>query len=176
MQGEKVGGRVASWVAGVVGVWAGVAALGALVAALMSPQWTVVREPIVLSEVYPPHTDPHYGHSLVVLGEPPPPMQEVVGRGLEEHDGVGEHESEEGERGEGAFMTHEHDQQQQKYQHKQQYQHQQQPLPEGSSHTVLTTITFRLGLWTVCPHLNTTHIQHLHLRKFASSENKPPQG
>ena len=53
MQGEKVGGRVATWVAGVVGVWAGVAALGALVAALLSPQWALVREPMMVEEEPP---------------------------------------------------------------------------------------------------------------------------
>lgn len=106
MQGEKVGGRVATWVAGVVGVWAGVAALGALVAALLSPQWALVREPMMVGE------------------EPPAREVHEAWQGL-------------GVAGEG---------------HDQQHQHQSEVSP------VLTTVTFRLGLWTACPHINTSHL------------------
>ncbi|KAK4304415.1 hypothetical protein Pmani_023641 [Petrolisthes manimaculis] len=150
MQGEKVGGRVASWVTGMVGVWAGVAALGALVATLMSTQWAVVREPIILSGL---SHQPHW--TSLLLGEPPPPMQEVVGRGLEQ----GESEEEEG--GVGFDFT-----QQQRQQQQQNQQHQQQQHLEGKSGPVLTTITFHLGLWMVCPHLNTSQVTHLHLPRM----------
>lgn len=118
MQGEKVGGRVATWVAGVVGVWAGVAALGALVAALLSPQWALVREPMMVGEE--------------------PPAREVQeawqGRGV-----VGEGRDQ---------------------------QHMQQ---HGEGSPVLTTVTFRLGLWTACPHINTSHLHaSQYLRKQSS--------
>lgn len=111
MQGEKVGGRVATWVAGVVGVWAGVAALGALVAALLSPQWALVREPMMVGE--------------------DPPAQEVQeawqGRGVS---------------GDGRDLQH---QQQQQQQH-------------GESRPILTIVTFQLGLWTACPHINASRL------------------
>ncbi|XP_042214867.1 uncharacterized protein LOC121861288 [Homarus americanus] len=106
MQGEKVSGRVATWVAGVVGVWAGLAALGALVAALMSPQWALVREPIVLAE------------------SPSREAQEAWLRGAERHE---------------------------------------------SFQPVVTTVTFRLGLWTACPHINTSHLQFLVMSPPCSS-------
>lgn len=120
MQGEKVGGRVATWVAGVVGVWAGIAALGALVAALLSPQWALVREPMMVGEE--------------------PPAREVQeawqGRGAA---------------GEG------HDQQQQMQHH------------HREGRPVLTTVTFRLGLWTACPHINTSHLHaSQYLRTYTS--------
>lgn len=117
MQGEKVGGRVATWVAGVVGVWAGIAALGALVAALLSPQWALVREPMLVGEE--------------------PPTREVQ-------------EAWQGWGGGGEGRDH----------------LQQRP---GEANPVLTTVTFRLGLWTACPHINTSHLHaSQHLRMYLS--------
>lgn len=105
MQGEKVSGRVATWVAGVVGVWAGLAALGALVAALMSPQWALVKEPMVLAES--------------------PTSREVMQQGW---GGVG------GGGGGHGLDRHE------------------------SYRPIVTTVAFRVGLWTTCPRINTTHL------------------
>lgn len=112
MQGEKVGGRVATWVAGVVGVWAGVAALGVLVAALLSPQWALVREPMMVGEE--------------------PPAREV----------------QEAWQGRGASSE------------GRDLQHQQQ---RGETRPILTIVTFRLGLWTACPHIN---VSHLHASQY----------
>lgn len=118
MQGEKVGGRVATWVAGVVGVWAGVAALGALVAALLSPQWALVREPMMVGE------------------EPPAREIQEAWQGW-------------GVTGDGHDLQHPHQQ--------------------GEGSPILTTVTFRLGLWTACPHINTSHLHaSQYLRKYLS--------
>ncbi|XP_068241421.1 uncharacterized protein [Palaemon carinicauda] len=100
MQGEGVGGRLATWVAGVLGVWAGLAALGSLIAAIMFPQWALVREPIVLAES-------------------PSRSIDFLEDGLKENDRA------------------------------------------QALQPVVTTVTFRLGLWTACPHINTTNLHLL---------------
>ncbi|XP_069970724.1 uncharacterized protein [Penaeus vannamei] len=104
MQGDRVSGRVATWVSGVVGVWAGLAALGVIVAALISPNWALLREPIVLTEA-PRRL------GLYSANDP---------WALDDHNGEG-----------GA--------------------------PAVSQPTIVTTVTFRVGLWAACPYINNSH-------------------
>ena len=91
----------APWVAGFVGLLLGVAALASLIAALLSPYWASVSEPIVLSETS--GIDYHYGALMDDYNY-------------------------------GGPMGHEN----------------LQPL--------VTTVTFKLGLWKACPNINTTGI------------------
>lgn len=105
MQGDRVSSRVATWVSGVVGVWAGLAALGVIVAALISPNWALLREPIVLTEA-PRRL------GLYSANDP---------WAVDNHNGGGG----------GA--------------------------PAVSQPTVVTTVTFRVGLWAACPYINNSH-------------------
>lgn len=104
-----------TWAAGVLGMWAGFASVGALLAALLSPHWALVREPIILEETS--HGDnfaPKVGVSSDYY--------------FKEH-----------------FDT------------------------SMSLQPVVTTVTFRLGLWNVCPYINTTG---LHISKYLISLKK----
>ena len=89
---------------GVLGLWAGLASIGALIGAMLSPNWALVKEPITLEE------SNHMNYAAKMPSEyyPDDPLETALG-------------------------------------------------------PVVTSVSFQLGLWNVCPNINTSG---LHLSKW----------